>query len=298
MKQQKLKVAIFGGSGFVGRNIVEQLDTRYELLAPTRQELNLLEEKSVQSFLAKATPDVVIHAVNIGGTRKDKDTELIFFNNLQMFFNVVRAKCYYKKLIFLGSGAEYDKRNPLIKVKETDFGKSIPADYYGLYKYICSTVIAGLDGAVSLRIFGLYGKYEDYSIKFISNTICKSIFNIPIVINQNVFFEYVYIDDFINILQHFIDHTPKHKFYNIGTGEKVELKTLAKIINNLAEKKQNISLRKKSLSKEYTCDTKLLKTEISNFRFTPVEVAIRKLYSYYEENKLKLDKQRLLDDHI
>jgi nucleoside-diphosphate-sugar epimerase len=37
------KIFLTGGSGFIGRSILEKLSKKYEIYAPTRQELNLVE---------------------------------------------------------------------------------------------------------------------------------------------------------------------------------------------------------------------------------------------------------------
>lgn len=55
-------------------------------------------------------------------------------------------------MIHFGSGAEYDKSKPIVKVKETDFGKVIPKDEYGFFKYICSKYIEKTDKIICLRI--------------------------------------------------------------------------------------------------------------------------------------------------
>lgn len=284
----KLRVLLLGRSGFVGKNFYEQLATKYTLLTPTHNQLNLLDEKKVHTYLKRTLPDVVIYAVNIGGTRKAPDTADIFIDNLRMFFNVAHCNKYYEKMIFLGSGAEYDKRNNLIKVREEEFGQSIPQDYYGFYKYLCSNYIERADKIVNLRIFGLFGKHEDYSIRFISNIIGKTIYNLPLTINQNVFFDYVYIDDFIRILDYFIIHQVKYKFYNIGTGQSIDLLSLAKKISLLNKGQQKIIVKKSGLGKEYTCNNSRLKRELYNFSFTPLDTAIKELFSWYERDKKRI----------
>jgi len=38
-RKNKLRVLVLGGSGFVGRNIIEKLSSKYTLLIPTHTEL-------------------------------------------------------------------------------------------------------------------------------------------------------------------------------------------------------------------------------------------------------------------
>ena len=48
---------------------------------------------------------------------------------------------------------------------------------------------------MELRLFGVFGRHEDYAIRFISNAICKTLFDLPITLRQNRTFSYLYVDD-------------------------------------------------------------------------------------------------------
>ncbi len=197
-------------------------------------------------------------------------------------------------MIFLGSGAEYDKRQALMKVKEADFDKSVPVDDYGFYKYVCSCFIEREKNIVNLRLFGIYGKYEDYQIRFISNSICKALLNLPITINQNVFFDYFYMKDFAGIIDYFINHETKYKFYNIGRGEPIDLYRIAQKILRITRKKLPIKIYKSGLNKEYTCDTLRLKEEIQNFTYMDFDASIKELIDYYQSILSSIKKEDIL----
>ncbi|VVA44482.1 conserved hypothetical protein [Candidatus Roizmanbacteria bacterium] len=278
----KKTIFITGAGGFIGRNLTEQLNKKYNLLTPSHKELDLLDEKAVDDFFKKNKIDVVINCAVIGGSRKEEHVESALLGNLIIFFNLLRNKRKYKKMIHLGSGAEYDKTKPIIKVKETDLGKTIPKDEYGFFKYICSKYIEKEKDIVCIRLFGLFGKYEDYRYRFISNAIVNNINGLPITMNQNVFFDYTYVDDFVKIVDYFISHKAKHKFYNIGTGKKIDLLTIANKINKIADKKSKIIIKNKGLNNEYTCDNSRLKEELKKFSFTNFDKALVELYNWYK----------------
>ena len=82
-------------------------------------------------------------------------------------------------------------------MSEADFGSHIPIDDLGLYKYVVGRMIEQESRFLELRIFGIYGKYEDYSIRFISNIICKALFDLPLTMNQDRYFDYIYVNDII-----------------------------------------------------------------------------------------------------
>lgn len=281
-------IFITGAKGFIGKNLVEKLNKKYHLLIPGHQELDLLDEKAVDRFFKKNKIDVVINCAVLGGSRKEEHVDSSLSSNLKIFFNILKNKERFKKMIHLGSGAEYDKRNPIIKVRETDFGKTIPQDEYGFFKYISSKYIEKEENIVCLRIFGLFGKYEDYRYRFISNAIVNNLKGLPITMNQNVIFDYVYINDFIRIIEYFINHKEKHKFYNIGSGKKIDILSLARIINQVADKKSKIIIKTRGLNKEYTCDNSRLVQEIKNQKFTNIKIAVNELYLWYKNHKEEL----------
>lgn len=279
----KKSVFISGGSGFIGRNLIEQLSEKYKFFAPSRKTLDLLDQGRVEEYFKKNKFDIVIHCSNIGGTRNITHLSNVISSNLRMFFNIVRLSKFYKKMIFLGSGAEYDKRRPLIKVTESDFDKSVPIDEYGFSKYICSKYIQNVDNIVNLRLFGVYGKYEDINLRFISYALCQNILEFPIQMNQNVIFDYLYINDLVKIIDIFIQKPPKEKFLNIGRGVSIDLLTIAKMVNQIASKKSKITIKKKGLNNEYTCNTSLLKEKLpEDFEFTDFKTSLIQLYNYYK----------------
>ena len=185
-------------------------------------------------------------------------------------------------MIFLGSGAEYDKSEDIKEVKESDFGKRIPQDDYGFYKFICSKYIEISDKVVNLRLFGVFGKYEDYETRVISNVICRILFDLPVEINQNAIFDFVYVGDLCRILEYFIENNTKERFYNLGGEKHFEIIDIANKIKN------------PGMNKEYTCDSSLLKNELKDFKFTEMDEAIRLLYDWYLENKQSIKTEALL----
>lgn len=277
-----MRVLITGASGFIGRNLTENLKTKYDLLTPTHKELELTDYKAVQNYFQTNKIDVVVHSAVVGGNRPEEHVLGSLHQNLRIFFNIVRNKKYFKRMINLGSGAEYDKTLPIINVKESQFDTRVPIDEYGFFKYICSKYIEKVDYIVTLRIFGLFGKYEDYRYRFISNAMCRNLLSLPIIMTQNVFFDYMDIKDFVKIIVYFINHKPEHRFYNIGRGVKIDILTIAHKINNIAEKKSQVIVNKPGLNKEYTCNNKKLKSEFNKFAFSDFDQSLLDLYNWYQ----------------
>lgn len=294
--KKSLRVFLTGSNGFIGKNILENLKGKYLFYHPSHQELDLTNAIYVEDFLKSNPVDIVVHAAKIGGTRRDSDSAEIAEANLRMFFNLARCEKYFKKMIFLGSGAEYDNSRSLSKVKEEDFDIIVPASPFFFYKYVCSKYIEKTDKIINLRLFGIYGKYEDYRLRFISNAIYKSILNLPITIKQNAYFDYLYINDFIKILDYFMQNNVHFKYYNLGTGKSISLLEIAKTINKISRKNLEIRVAKAGFKNEYTCNNSRLKKEIKNLNFVDFELSIKELYAWYGNLKLNLKKQDLFFD--
>lgn len=293
----KIKILITGGSGFIGRNLKEYLQDNYQIFAPTHQELDLLDSARVRDYVKKNTIDIIIHSAVVGERKNDIGSKSNFKTNLRMFFNIVRCKDLVAKIINFGSGAEYDKSRALVNVKEEDFEKRIPIDDYGFYKYVCSKYILNSEKITTLRLFGVYGKHENYLFKFISNVIVKNLLKMPIEIGQNVYFDYLYIDDLVKIVGYFIEHDAKFRDYNVVSGEVVDLIEIVKIINKISDYKSRIIIKNKGLNLEYTADNSRLRRVIPNLMITPIDEGIRKLYRWYKIHLQEIDKEKVKEDH-
>lgn len=284
---KKLRILLTGGNGFIGKNIQEILSNKYTLIAPTVSQLNLLNIDSTNNFLTRRGYfDVVIHSANVGGKRNKKDDATIVYKNTSMFFNLIRNKNCFKKLINLGSGAEYGKDKPLVKVLENEFGKNVPKDYYGFSKFIISNYLETSGFGINLRLFGVYGKYEDTNIRFIPYVINRILDRKSIIINNNVFFDYLYVNDLVRIIEYFINNKSRFISYNIGTGQAISLLALANKIVKVLKSNSKIILKTKTPIFEYSCNNQRLLDEVGKFEFTSFEDSIRYLYNWYSPNHI------------
>ena len=292
------KILITGGSGFIGHNLKELLKKDFKIFAPSSKQLDLTDANKVLKYLKKNKFDTVIHCAVYMVTRnskKDPAKELRL--NLRMFINLTRGAKYFNRMFYFGSGAEYDMQNYKNRMNESYFGENIPQDDYGFAKYISAKYIECFDNIYDLRLFGIFGKYEDWEIRFISNAICKVIHNMDIIIKQNVFFDYLYIKDLAKIIIKLIKLKKlPYKHYNICTGRTIDLLTIAKNIRDISGKNIKIIVKKPGLKQEYSGNNKRLLDLIGRFNFTPIEKSIGELYTWYLKNKKIVNKKKLLID--
>lgn len=298
----KKSILIIGKNGFVARNLFEFLSKadEYDVSSVGSKELNLLDEIAIKSFLEKNYYDVIIDCAVWSpqyATLMDIGREVTY--DLRMFFNIAKYHELYGKLIHFGSGAEYNKDYPIVEVDEDCYKRVIPSNDYGFAKYVINQYIEKSDNIYNLRVFGLYGKYENYGKTFISGACAKAVCDIPISIRQNVLFDYLYIDDFCKMLKAFVEiEKPCFHSYNIVSGRKIDLISLAKMVTAIADrvdhKKIDIIVCKEGLANEYTANNRRIIEEIGNISLTNYENSIEDMYLYFKENKNSIDKQSLL----
>lgn len=291
------KILLTGASGFIGRNIKESyLSQRYEICTPSSSVLNLCDYESVEKFFIDNEFDAIIHCACKPGHRAVKDNSLILETNLKMFENLLKYKNSFAKFINLGSGSVYDRSNDICNVSEETTATVACKDELGKCQTMINNKIKELPSSVNLLLFGVFGRYEDYSIRFISNAICKTLFDLPITLRQNRNFSYLCVDDLMSVLEFFIENEAKHKSYNVVPEDKTELYTLAELVKSISTSEVPIILSEPEYGLDYTGDNTRLKGEFTALKFTKIEDSITKLYNYYNSHKDEINKELLLTD--
>ena len=287
-----MKILLTGGSGFVGRNVKEYFEQRYEVYAPTSRELDCLDEDAVKSHLQTHYYDIVFHfAVYGDGIDKSKDGAKILEYNMRIFQNFAKYSVLFGKMIYTGSGAEYDKRYPIQMVTEEALKeRPIPIDQYGLMKYMVNQLIESSDNIYNLRLFGIFGKYEYWKTKYISNLCCKSLKGLPLSLRRDCYFDYLWIDDFCKMLELFIKiDKPNYHVYNAVRGQRINLLELANIVSVVAGNKQDIFVCQEGLANEYTASNERIMREIPEMTFASIENSVKELYEWYKKKQEEID---------
>lgn len=274
-----MRILLTGSGGFIGKNLKSYLIDKYELLTPRSYELDLINTDAVAKYFKENDIDFVIHCGSVGGARGVQDRDTTIEDNLAMVDNILANKKTATRVILFGSGAMYDKSRNLHKVKESQLGEIIPNDLYGKSKLLIAEKIKNRKDVLMLNIFACYG-YGEKESRFPSYAIYKAIQGEDILINQNVNFDYLFVEDMAKIVEHFIITEPKNNIINITPSKSSSLKEIAEIVQSYSQKNINIKILNEGMNFEYTGDNTLLLNNFENLKFTSLEVGLKSLFNY------------------
>lgn len=270
------KILLTGGTGFIGKNILRFLSNKYEISAPRRAELNIIDQNSVDKYLKDKKFDVVLHCAILtpGRNPNDKEEDILDYT-MRGLLNLKNHENEFEKIIYIGSGAEFDKARDIIKAKEENLGEVIPKDAYGYAKYILAQIARNSDNIYNLRIFGCYGE-EEQERRFIRSAITDCLSNKPITIRQDCLFSYVLVGDLIKAIDLIINTDCNYHDYNICNTNCYKLSELAKIVSDKMDNRNGIVIQNSGFNKEYTGDNSRFIKEFEEFKFTDIDDGIEK----------------------
>jgi GDP-L-fucose synthase len=285
-------VLVLGKAGFIGRNLYEFLvqHDSYLLSTPSHKELDVLDERAVFNELKHNSYDVVLNCLD---THRLADA-VYAERRLRMFYNLVNHADLFGKMIYFGTGAEYGRQTDVKNVSETDLGRQIPLDSYGFAMFQMAQFTLQSTNIYDLRLFGIFGPYELWQRRFISNCICKVLYGFPVTVRQDRIIDYLYIDDLARIVLWALSSELEHHDYNVVSGRAYHLTELAEEIVRLGAGTERIFVAKPGYADEYTANNNRLRHEMNGFRPEPMQDSIAKLYRYYEANLKDIDAESLL----
>jgi dTDP-4-dehydrorhamnose reductase len=127
-----LQILLTGGSGLLGTEL-RQLES--DLLAPTREELDITDAAAVEAYVASHAPDIILHAAAMTSNREvEADPETARKVNVDGTANLVRA-CDGTRIRFVYLSTDYVYKGDQGNYSETD-----EVEPFNLY---ASTKLAG-----------------------------------------------------------------------------------------------------------------------------------------------------------
>lgn len=280
------KLFLTGKTGFIGKNIVNILKSEYEIVAPTRHELNLLNEDEVKQFLKNGRFDIVLHCANPNPIKNPADNKNIGMleGSLRIFMNFYKSQDLFGNMFYLGSGAEFDKSRDMALISEDEFGRSVPKDVYGFGKYIMNQLTQTSRNIFNARVFACFGPY-DHESKFITHVIRCCLTGKEITIRQNCYFDYIHVSDLGKMLLEVMREQPGYHDYNLCSGKRITLYEIAKIVcEQMGYDESRIVFLDDGWNKEYTGSNQRFMQEHPDFEFLPIEKGIQYQIAWEKEN--------------
>ena len=298
-----------GGSGLVGRNIQNHIASdRWNIIAPSSNDLNLMDYTSVKSFFNECKPDIVLHcAGRVGGISANIMEPVAFLDsNIVIGRNVIMGarEAKIKKLINLASTCIYPREaeNPL-KEEYILEGKLEPTNEgYAIAKIVALRLcqyIRKEDPSYNYKTLipcNLYGRFDKFDPKnsHLLPAIIHKVHQAKITGKQSVEIwgdgsarrEFMYIEDLANAIYFALESILDiPDLMNLGVGTDYTIKeyyeSVAKVIGwqgefvfdyskptGMAQKLSDISLQSK-----WGWQPK-----------TSLKEGIRSTYKYYLEN--------------
>ncbi len=247
------KIYVAGHRGLVGSALVRTLQAQgyTNLLMRTRAALDLLDGAAVRGFFADEKPDYVfLAAAKVGGILANRDFPVEFLvENLDVQNNVIMAahNSHVKKLMFLGSSCIYPKMSPQpIKEEYLLTGALEPTNEpYALAK------IAGIklcqafsreygEHYLSVMPTNLYGPNDNFDLQ--SSHVLPALLRkmhtakeahapqVTLWGTGTARREFLHVDDLARACVFLMETYESPEIVNIGTGEDVTIRALAKTI--------------------------------------------------------------------
>lgn len=284
-----------GPNGVTGKRIKERLESygRFEILCPSSKELNLIDKDAVDFYFKNNYIDFVVHSAVTAPSRGHDDTDEAseVEDNLRMYFNLACHSSDFKKMFYLGSGAEFDKSRDIVDAREEDALLSLPTDKYGFIKSVINRHAVTSNNIYNLRLFGTINPYEPPTRNVITNLCVKAIKGLPFDLRQDCLFSFVDIDTVADFIVYGIDNNLKFHDYNMTIGKKYYISEIAGYIKSLSNSHQDITFKNPGLGKEYTGSSRRKNNEYKNEM--DLNVSLEKAFNYLMSKKDSLNTENM-----
>lgn len=230
-----MSLLITGGTGYIGKKLVQQLEKKYSPIHSVGiEELNLLNYTDTLNFLKDNNITEVIH---LGWSMENENKAI--YDNTEALINLIRAceLVEVKKFIFASTNNVYGTSADSCLFSENDIPKPDDANKYGISKYIGEKLINYTlkEKSCIIRIADVYGPGQTHGnlIKaIISNVENKE--NLKLYGKGERERDYIYIDDVIRGIE-FIYENNLTGTYNLGTGVGTNIKKIVDIVLKICQ---------------------------------------------------------------
>ncbi|MEN5309426.1 GDP-L-fucose synthase [Chryseobacterium cucumeris] len=257
------KIYIAGHRGMVGSAILRNLASNgfNNIITKTSSELDLTDQKSVQTFFETEKPEYVfLAAAKVGGIHANNTYRADFlYDNLMIESNVIHQSYLHgvTKLLFLGSSCIYPKLAPQPLKEEYLLSGFLEQtnEPYAIAK------IAGIKmcdayrdqyncNFISAMPTNLYGPNDNYDLNnsHVLPAMLRKFFeakqnNVKEVVlwgDGSPFREFLHVDDLAKACVFLMNNYNESGHLNIGSSREISISELAKQIKDIAQYEGNI----------------------------------------------------------
>ena len=253
MLKQDSKIYVAGHRGMCGSAIVRELRSRgwCNIVARTRAELDLLDQRAVYRFLEEQRPEVVVMAAaRVGGIHANNSFRADFiYENLGVELNLVHGahRAGVEHVMFLGSSCIYPRDCPQPMREEYLLTGPLEKtnEPYAIAKIagikLCEAYNAqyGRDYS-SVMPTNLYGPNDNYDLQnahvlpaLLRKAHEAKVRGDPELVvwgSGNPRREFLYVDDLAAAVVHLMTLAERPQVVNIGYGEDISIRELAETI--------------------------------------------------------------------
>jgi len=250
------KVLVAGANGMVGSAIVRNLETKgyTNIIKGTRGDVDFTNQDETERYFCSEEPEYVfIAAAKVGGIMANNVYKADFMTeNLQIQTNIIQQSYNFgvKKLLFLGSSCIYPKfaKQPITEDELLSGPLEPTNDGYAIAKIVGVKMCQAYRqqygfNAISLMPTNLYGPNDNFDLetshvfpamiaKFHGALSHSEHHEVKLWGDGSAMREFLHVDDLAEACYVAMEKYDGDEHINVGTGEDITIKELAKIIAN------------------------------------------------------------------
>lgn len=262
--QLKGPIIVFGAGGFIGINLLhtlllyrkdtygvsQDLKSNWRFLASGLKDSHLFscditDYSQLENLFSQLKPKTIFNLAGYGAYSKQKEFRKIYQTNFNAGIDIIEcAKKYgFSSYIYAGSSSEYGV-NCEAPLENSDL---LPNSHYSVSKvtaFYASKYYGVVEKlpVIHFRLYSAYGPWEEPD-RLIPVILAKARHGeYPRLVQSNISRDFIYITDVTGAFIYVASHIRKKLYgevFNIGTGKKTTIKTLALLVKKIARLKTN-----------------------------------------------------------